>query len=843
MVNLLQTDSLSTRPSHLARAACLWILLATWFSGAETVTAEVLSADPEEVTSLAVPWRFAGGDGLRRATAELADDGWREIEIPTGFGREDARARISWYRLTVRLSPRGRPLGAEERKALRLGLTLGKIDSAYEVYVGGRLLGGVGSLPPEPRMDYDRHRIYPIPSSAVDPDGRLVLALRVWKSPQTRGTVGGPHEGPFYLGPIEQLTQQELLSELPHLILACFFLFLGFFHLELYRRRPPLRSYLWFAVSAILLAGYTIFRTQWKYLLSDRFIVMKEIEYLIIFLMLASFVELLWPLLGLRVSRPLRVVQIISIGLGIVAAATPGLALNIRLLPLYQAALVGLTLLGIGAIFREAWREHPEARIIAVGAIFFCAGFLNDVAVDRGFVQSPRLATFGFGFLVLSIAASLANLFLRTHEELESLQKTLERRVDERTRQLLEANLAKSRFLATMSHEIRTPLNGVIGTLRLLLGTPLNEEQREYANAARRSGDLLLALVDDILDFSKIEAGKVELHERPFSVRKVIDNALAILTPSAQEKGIELAAEMDSGLPETVLGDAMRLRQILVNLVANAVKFTDQGTVRLKLQLGGTAQNGRLLCHFQVIDTGIGIPEDRLDRLFESFSQVDSSDSRRFGGTGLGLAICRRLTETMNGRIWCESEAGRGSTFHVVVPLLPRDDSADESRSGIFEMPKLPPLDVLLAEDDQINQLVAVKMLQAMGLHPDVAENGHEVLAKLEEKKGDGDGGGDGYDVIVLDVQMPEMDGLETTRQIRTLSAGDVSRRPWIIALTANAVRGDRERCLEAGMNDYLTKPVEPEALREAMLRAMAALPVERRSTLEKPELPSGAGE
>ncbi|MEH1968725.1 MAG: ATP-binding protein [Nostoc sp.] len=388
-----------------------------------------------------------------------------------------------------------------------------------------------------------------------------------------------------------------------------------------------------------------------------------------------------------------------------------------------------------------------------------------------------------------------------------------------------QAELAKQEFLAMISHEVRTPIASVTGMASLLLNTELTAEQQDFVETIYTSGNSLLKIINDFLDFSKIQSGNLELEEEPFGLRNCINEALYMLAPTAREKGLKLTFLDTPQLPTTIVGDITRLRQVLINLLSNAIKFTETGSIEVSVitpknsNINHSSAANTDEIQFSVKDTGIGIPRDRLERLFKAFSQVNSSITRQYGGTGLGLAICKQLCELMGGRIWVESELNVGSTFYftIAASVIPEETEARSQELFLLSSRKSIPLSsslsldshklrILLTEDNLVNQKIALKQLQSLGYSADVAGNGKEALELLEKIP---------YDLILMDCQMPVLDGLETTKEIHRWSESSFAsgRRPVVIAMTANAMKQDKQMCLDAGMDDYLSKPVMKENL------------------------------
>ena len=463
--------------------------------------------------------------------------------------------------------------------------------------------------------------------------------------------------------------------------------------------------------------------------------------------------------------------------------------------------------------------------LLAAGIFFICGLWAYQLKEynQRQIHQLIAMQRLQKETLVLQERKRNEEVLRHANEELLRSNQALEKAYLNAERALMQAehanmaNEAKSIFLATMSHEIRTPLNGVLGMSALLAETSLTQKQRDYTNTIVSCGESLLSLLNDILDFSKIESGNMELEKEDFDLQLCIEDVLEIFRSRAIEKKLLLHYEISKSVPSFITGDGLRLRQVITNLVGNALKFTQTGSIKVTADLYQSSLDEKLELLFQVCDTGIGIPNEQQERLFKAFTQLDSSTTRKYGGTGLGLAISEKLVKLMGGRIWVQSTPGAGSIFRFTIrcqaaphaqtgyissgmlqqTTLTDDNSKTEILPAGFALSH--PLRILVAEDNLMNQLVITEALSRLGYEAEVVETGLAAVDAISKGV---------YDLILMDIQMPEMGGLDATRTIRQLG-----KEPVIIALTANTIEGDKEECLQAGMNDYLSKPIRLEAL------------------------------
>jgi signal transduction histidine kinase/CheY-like chemotaxis protein len=507
----------------------------------------------------------------------------------------------------------------------------------------------------------------------------------------------------------------------------------------------------------------------------------------------------------------LRVTGSIVLAANLILAAILGIVLIAGAGGLDAPGLLWLVVIPIGGVLLAGQRSGvlwAGIAVATIGGVYFMTADAVPILQET----EPESFRAVQALNLLAILSVITAMALRSFHEKDNALREMKVARDEAR----EAGEAKMRFVAAMSHEIRTPMNGALGLSDLLLTTDLSDEQRHLAEGIHRSGRALLSVIDDVLDMSWIESGRLPLDASDFALRKLLDDVQEIVREAARAKGLELACSVAPGVPVWLRGDAGRLRQVLLNLVGNAVKFTERGRVEMEVSLSLGSECAERALRFDVRDTGIGIPADRIEQIFDRFTQAEDSTRRRFGGTGLGLAISKQLTHLMGGEIGVQARAEGGSHFWFALPLnrsdgsvglidIPKSESALEASPSRAEVVATAAARILLAEDNPVNQQVGVAMLEMLGHRVELAGDGRQALEALERST---------FDLVLMDCQMPELDGFEVTTRLRENEAagGRAGESPLprvpVVALTASAMQGDRERCLAAGMDDYLSKPL-----------------------------------
>ncbi|BAF60567.1 signal transduction histidine kinase [Pelotomaculum thermopropionicum SI] len=710
-----------------------------------------------------------------------------------------------------------------------LALKILDFATSYRLWVNGKLLafnGRVGKNEAEASP-----RAFPLLINFTSDRPEIELVLQIANFTHSKGGIWtGISLGTA--GQIQTLRERRIAGGL---FLAGALVIMAVYHLGLFMLRRKDRSTLFCALLCLLVAVRS--STTGEIIILDLFPgtgwhLLYVLQYLAFYLavpVFGQFIHLLYP--GETSRKLTRFCWGLAALFSLTVIAAPVKVYSKFILWYELYTIFFLLYIALVALVRAALKKREGAGYFILGAVFLALAAINDTLVANDVLDGPFVIDFAlfiflfFQALVLSMRFSRAFATVeKLSGELEAYSRTLEQKVRERTsdlerakREADTANRAKSDFLALMSHEIRTPMHGLIGTAELLMETPLNEEQREYAAVINESSEMLLAIIDDILDFSRIEEGKLALEEAGFDPRQVEKRVAGLFAPKAGLKGLLFTSAVDAAVPRVLRGDPLRLGQVLLNLVGNAVKFTERGEVSLRVFV--EKREGDIAkIRFEVRDTGPGIPEGVRSSLFDPFTQADASTTRRFGGTGLGLSICRRLVELMNGEIGFASEEGRGATFWFTIPFKVGDAVEIPAKNDAAVFGRLPgwaqnPGPILVAEDSPVNRKLIVAQLKKLGLEAELAEDGREAVRAASRTA---------YALILMDCQMPSMDGYDAARAIRRLEER-LGRHTPIVATTAGATRGEREKCLAAGMDDYLGKPVRLADLHRTLARWLPA--------------------
>ncbi|MBL4820518.1 MAG: hypothetical protein JKY98_05945, partial [Gammaproteobacteria bacterium] len=601
----------------------------------------------DQPVTIAGQWQFKTGDNPAWAVAAFDDSQWKQVTVPAHSPEGYAGySGLAWYRLTLQFDLQ-QPDAREQLSAL--AVMLGAVESAYEFYAGGQKLGGIGQLPPQPSPLYNQHAVYRIPSSAIDSQGQLVLAMRIWRSESARAnSPTGPYGGPFLVGDSGDLNRLAAQRSLvPSMLMAAVYLAIGLYHLFIARRNPAMREFFWFGWFAIALSLYSMETSQWRYNIDIPFLWHLKLEYTVLYLCPFLATEVLARIAKIPLNLAMRTFKYLFLLFAVVVAVIPTIEIHYLTLPWYQYLAAIWALSTAGLMGWHAVKGNREAGMLTALLLLLIFSLINDIFMNGALLGTADTIYIVFALTVLLMAVLMANHYTATLGKLE--QSVEDRTADllQTNQQLQEANAIKEQFLANMSHELRTPMNAIIGLTHLGLQTKLSEQQQDYLTKVDASAANLLGIIDSVLDFSKLQAGDLKSVSEPFDLRRLLDE-LKIATGEqiADRDELNISFNCDPQIPATVSGDATKLATVLRNLMGNAVKFTPAGNITVEARVVNI-DSEKMQVKFSVIDTGIGISESQREKLFEGFSQADNSFSRTYGGAGLGLATAKELIQLM----------------------------------------------------------------------------------------------------------------------------------------------------------------------------------------------------